>query len=244
MWVREISSLGRRELCPPSSCLPMCPHLLPPRCAKGQADMYRERHLLAVSLGALRRLLAQRAAAEVCLRRLLNRQLAAAFAAWRERAEASRAMAASAAAKGRAVVLRMQNRLASEALAAWRAHTQRNRRLRHVLARIQQRGLLAALHSWRDWTARMARARQLMRRSLAGTQAWAFAAWREAAATAAEERWVLEQVHTQRGGDWLGHSAGCLQSIVAKHASPTQPPSCSLFSTGGRGGGPHRPLHS
>lgn len=159
-----------------------------------QADMHRESHLMAVSLAAFKAPLACKAVAEACLRRLLNRQLAAAFAAWRGRTEASCSLAEAAADKGRAVVLRMQNQLLAEALSAWRAHTQLNRRLRQVLRRIQQRSLLAALHSWRDWAARMAHARQLMQHSLAGTQAWAFAVWREAAAAGAEARWALEQV--------------------------------------------------
>lgn len=164
------------------------------RAAKVQADLHRERHLMAVSLSAFKAPLARKAVAEACLRRLLNRQLAAAFSAWCEQTGASRALEAAAADKGWAVVLRMQNQLLAAALSAWRAHAQLNRRLRQVLRRIQHRSLLAALHSWRDWTARMARARQLMQRSLAGTQAWAFAVWREAAAVGAEARWALEQV--------------------------------------------------
>lgn len=96
-------------------------------------------------------------------------------AAWREHTEASAALAASAADKGRAVVLRMQNCLLAAALASWRQHAQRIRCLRSVLLRIQQRELSAALHSWRDWVACMQRARQLMWRHLAATQQWAFA---------------------------------------------------------------------
>lgn len=161
-----------------------------------QADMHRERHLMAVSLAAFRAPLARKAVAEACLRRLLHHQLAAAFASWRERTQASLSLAATAAERGCTVVLRMQNQLLAKALCAWRAHTQLNQRLRQVLRRIQQRSLLAALHSWRDWTACMARARHLMQRSLAGTQAWAFAVWRDAAAAGAEARWALEQVGT------------------------------------------------
>lgn len=169
------------------------------RRAKALAAAHYERRLLAASLAAFQRPLALKPLAEACLRRLLNRQLGAAWAAWREHMAASREAANCAAARGRAAVMRMQNRLLAEAWASWREYAERNRRLRQVLRRIQQRAALAALLCWRERTQRMQSARRLMLRSLAGTQQWAFGAWRDAAADAAAERCALERAAAAEG---------------------------------------------
>lgn len=169
------------------------------RRAKQQADAHYEHRLLEVSLAAFRRPLDLKTLATACLLRLLNRQLAVAFTAWRQRAAESREVASAAAVQGRRVLLRMQNQLLASAFAIWQQHAARSLRARQVLLRIQLRGLAAALRSWRDWTSRMQRARALMRRSLMGTQQWALAAWREAAAEAAQQRWALQQIAEAEG---------------------------------------------
>lgn len=174
-------------------CAPAC------RRAKHEADAHHQRHLLAAALAAFQRPLAAKSLAQACLRRLLNRLLAAAFDAWRQRLADSRQLAADAADRGRAVVLRMQSGLLASAFDTWRQHRSRNQQLRQVLLRIQQRHLAAAWNSWRAWAAKMQRARGLMRRQLMGTQQWALAAWREATAAAAEQRWALERVVGAQG---------------------------------------------
>lgn len=137
---------------------------------KAAADAYHQRHLLTASLAALRRPLELKPRAEACLRRLLHRRLASAFAGWRMNVAASAEVAARADELARGVVLRICNQLLARAFASLRQHVRRNQRLRQVLLRIQRRHLLAALRTWHS-----------------------------AAATSAERRFALEQVAQAEG---------------------------------------------
>ncbi|GAB4814569.1 hypothetical protein N2152v2_001615 [Parachlorella kessleri] len=160
------------------------------------ASYHREAQLLRAGFAAFKRPLHRKAALEVAVLRMLHRQLAGAWAAWKELADQSRERQALAAEAGAKAVSRIRHHTLWSAWGAWQANIKLIRTMRYLLGRIQLRHVLAAFNSWRQWVQRAQQAKALLHKVLAKAVAFYFAKWREASEAAAEERLATIQLDT------------------------------------------------